>query len=963
MSAATGERFRRRIPRATYRLQFNRDFTFRDAARLVPYLAQLGISHLYASPILKARPGSAHGYDVIDYNVLNPELGTREDLDTLAATLHAHGMGLLVDIVPNHLGVMGSDNPWWLDVLENGPAARYADYFDIDWNPGRSTLRNRLLVPVLGDMYGVILERGELKLELDRATGSFAVRYFQHLMPIDPREYPRIFAGPRPRIDDMLAPEDPNRADFESLLDAFGRLPPVSDTSAEARAERYRDKEVHKRRLVRLCERSPALSAYIAAVVTEVNGRVGDPRSFDTLHELLEAQPYRLSYWRVAMHEINFRRFFDVNDLAALRMNDAAVFEDTHQLIFALLEAGIVDGLRIDHPDGLYDPRAYFERLQAHWLRANPDAGPLYILVEKILATHERLPDEWPVNGTTGYDFANLAGAWLVHGEAEARMTRLYRAFTGRGSDFDEIAWQSKKLVMRISLAAEVSVLAAQLDRIAQLDRHTADFTRSALQDAIVETIACFPVYRTYISERGVSDEDRHIVDWAVSVARKRSPAAEQSAFDFLRAVLLGERPGVHSVMTREFAMKFQQVSAPVMAKGVEDTAFYVYNRLVCLNEVGGEPKRFGVSTSAVHQSNQERLQHWPHSMLATSTHDTKRSEDVRARIAVLSEMPDRWRRHLSRWNRLNRAKRRVLDGRRAPSRNDEYLLYQVLLGAWPLDEREAASDEFRERIQAYAIKAAREAKSETAWLNPDEEYERCLTDFVARLLEKPERNAFLHDFTKLAAQVAWFGYLNSLSQTVLKLTAPGVPDIYQGTELPVFALVDPDNRRPVDFARHAQRLAEIRDCLSAGGLEELLPRLMQHWREGLAKLYITWAVLQLRREDPELFAQGSYEALRATGARAEHLCAFVRSFENRFLLVVIPRWFARLAGGEPALPLGRGIWGDTRIEWPQAPPLARFKDALTGEAITLAVEEDQTAALFAGDVLRRLPVAVLTGR
>ncbi|HEY7640612.1 MAG TPA: malto-oligosyltrehalose synthase [Steroidobacteraceae bacterium] len=923
------------FPRATYRLQFNHEFTFADAHRIVAYLARLGISHVYASPILKARPGSMHGYDVTDHTRLNPELGTQEEFEALVAALHQQGMGLIVDIVPNHLGVMGDDNFWWLDVLENGPAARSAHHFDIDWRPNRGSMRDRVLVPTLGDVYGAVLENGELPLQLDAATGSFAIRYHEHLFPIDPREYPRIFAQ-TPIPATLLAPDDPHRADFESLLNAFGNLPSRSDTSEDAIAIRYRDKEAHKRRLVRLLERSPEIKQYIDEAIAKLNGTPGDPRSFDALDALLEAQAYRLSYWRVAVDEINYRRFFDVNDLAALRMDETGVFDSTHRLIFELIDRGLVDGLRIDHVDGLYDPEAYLERLQ--W-------KPLYVVVEKILAPHERLPETWPVSGTTGYEFAALTTSWLVCNEYEVRMTRRYRQFTESDAPFEQIAYDSKRLVMRSSLAAEIEVLATQLDRIAQLDRHTADFTRAALREAIREVIACFPVYRTYVSHRGVSDEDRRIVNWAVNVARKRSAGAELSVFDFLRDVLLGERNEGRSESVRramlEFAMKFQQVTSPVAAKGVEDTAMYRYNRLVCLNEVGNDPGRYGISSAALHQANAEHARLWPHAMLATSTHDTKRSEDVRARIAVLSEIPELWKRHLARWTKLNRSKRRQLGEDPVPDRQDEYLLYQTLVGIWSPQEDSAT---LIERVQAYAVKAAREAKRSTSWISPNSEYERALTDFIADLLGDPERSAFLKDFRALAETVAFFGRINSLVQTVLKITAPGVPDFYQGTELPALTLVDPDNRRRVDFAKMQQQLDEVEHRSS----DERVT----------SKLYVMQKLLQLRREVPELFAHGDYQALQVEGVHKEHVFAFARTHEGRGCIVIVPRWTAKLMDAVNELPLRERVWADTRVVLGNGVQPAVLQDVLSGRQLGVGDRQGERSVSLA-EALAEFPVVI----
>lgn len=945
---STSGAFRSKIPRATYRLQFNRQFTFDDAARIVPYLAKLGISHVYASPILKARPGSMHGYDVVDHSQLNPELGTREDFDRLVETLHRHGLGLIVDIVPNHLGVMGNDNVWWLDVLENGPAARCAFHFDIDWRPNRGSMRDRILVPVLGDAYGIVLERGELRVQFDAASGNFSIHYHDHRLPIDPREYPRIFSKPIPET--LLPADDPNRGDFESLITSFSNLPPRDDTSTDAVAVRYRDKEAHKRRLVRLIERSPEVLSYVDDSVTAINGTAGQSDSFDALDSLLEAQAYRLSYWRVAVDEINYRRFFDVNDLAALRMNELSVFEITHKLIFELIEAGSIDGLRIDHSDGLYDPEEYFLRLQQRF-GGEPGERPLYVVTEKILAAHERLPESWLVHGTTGYEFAALSTTWLACGDEESRMTRRYRQFTENEATFDALAYESKRLVMRSSLAAEVEVLATQLDRIAHLDRHTADFTRAALREAIREVIACFPVYRTYISPRGVGDEDRRIIHWATGVARRRSTGAEVSVFDFLRSVLLGEaaegRPASHRQAMLEFAMKFQQVTAPVTAKGVEDTAFYRYNRLICLNEVGGDPSRFAVTSSGLHQANLERARSWPHSMLATSTHDTKRSEDVRARIAVLSELPDLWKRHLSRWSQLNRGKRRQVDDLPAPDREDEYLLYQTLAGLW---SAELDTETTIQRLQAYMTKAGREAKRSTSWINPNPDYEAAVSEFIVQLLSNPDRNAFLRDFSSLAATVTFFGRINSLVTTALKITAPGVPDFYQGTELPALTLVDPDNRAPVDFDAAARRLDSLAE------VTEVRPLLDD--ADGVrAKLFVTSKLLQLRAAHEQLFARGSYQPLQVEGEHKEHVFAFARVHEGRGIVVVLPRWTARLMRGEMTLPLGH-IWGDTKVIIGSAVGGA-LQETLAVRPVAVTPEGEERSLRIA-QVFAEFPLAVL---
>jgi (1->4)-alpha-D-glucan 1-alpha-D-glucosylmutase len=927
----------------------NREFTFADAARVVPYLATLGISHLYVSPILKARPGSMHGYDVTDHSKLNPELGTEEDFRALVDVLHHHEMGLVVDIVPNHLGVLGDDNRWWLDVLENGPASKFARNFDIDWRPNRTSLHDRLLIPVLGQPYGAALEQGEIRVEFDARCGEFCLRYFEHRFPIDPREYPRIFVGhPFPDSYDEAA------ADFLSLMTSFAGLPARHQLSEERSAERYRDKEAHKRRLTRLIERDPQVQAYINDVVASVNGTVGEAGSFDALDELHEAQAYRLAYWRVASEEINYRRFFDVNSLAALRMNDPEVFAATHVLIQRLVGEGHIDGLRIDHSDGLFDPEAYFATLRDQ-VRTD-DATPLYVVTEKILATHERLPESWAIQGTTGYEFGALVGAWLVDSSGDAAITKIWRNFVENAPTLEETAYQTRKLVMRVMLAPEVEALATQLDRLAQLDRYTEDFTRPALREAIIEVIASFPVYRTYISQRAVHDEDRHVIEWAVSVARKRSMAADVSVFDFLKQMLLVEpqRPAVaiHRPAMLEFAMKFQQVTAPVMAKGVEDTALYRFNRLVCLNEVGSDPRRFGVSVQAVHQENLERGRRWPLAMLATTTHDTKRSEDVRARIAVLSEIPELWRRHLTRWARINRSHRRIVNEVFVPDRHDEFLLYQTLLGVW---DPQAKADAQIARVQEYMVKAAREAKRNTSWLNVDEAYEEGLRTFIATVMEPRERSAFLHDFTRLAEIVSHFGFFNSLSILALKLCSPGVPDVYQGCEAVVLSLVDPDNRRPVDFADAQQQLAALQSGQRRPADEWANDLLAQGWR-GSAKLYVTATLLQLRRRYPALFASGQYEPLTVTGEQREHVLAFARQDDEHRLIVIVSRWTCRLLNAELREPVG-AVWTDAVVDLPELSD-TQLHEVLCDRHI-VAARADQRCVLPVSEALAHLPLAV----
>lgn len=985
------------IPRSTYRLQLHSGFNFDQATELIPYLALLGISHCYASPCLQARPGSPHGYDIINHGVLNTELGGDAAFTRLSDALHTHGMGLLLDMVPNHMGVMGNDNAWWLDVLENGQASNYAAFFDIDWNPLKSALRGKVLLPVLGGHYGSLLETAELELKFDVERGAFSVHYYEHEFPIDPGEYPRILRHDLARLEAQLGSEDSRLLAFQTLITAFEHLPSRSQTGAADIIERARDKEVHKASLARL-HRDSDIGCFLDENMATFNSRSG----IELLHELLENQPWRLAYWRVASDEINYRRFFDINDLAGLRMEDVDVFEATHGRTLELIAQGRVQGLRIDHPDGLYNPADYFHRLQSRVAMPEvltpadqsevlpvcdlPGAveKPFYLLVEKILAGHERLRSDWAVHGTTGYEFTNLVNGLFVDGSTEEKMDRIYVEFIGIDRKPDEILYSSKKLIMRAALASELNVLAQHLSRIAELDRHTRDFTLNSLREALSEVVACFPVYRTYVSARISTEDDRRYVDWAVKVAKKRSHAADASVFDFIREVLLIEiAEGKREEYRRQvlaFTMKFQQYTGPVMAKGMEDTAFYRYNRLVSLNEVGGEPERFGVSVAAFHHLLLERSQNWPHAMLGSSTHDSKRSEDVRARINVLSELPAEWRSHVRRWARLNRRKKRLLDGRQAPSSNDEYLLYQTLLGVWPLESMDAVElVDFRDRIKAYMQKAAKEAKLFTSWINPDQEYENAVSEFVEAVLNESDKNPFLTEFIAFQQPLSRIGLFNSLAQTLLKLTAPGVPDIYQGNELWDFSLVDPDNRRPVDYARREALLAQLRDTLEANpSLAQLADELMQNLPDGRAKLYLIHQCLHLRREQPALFADGDYQPLTVTGIHADHVCAFARSHGGQRAVIVVPRLVYRLTAGTELLDAGmwdEDIWGDTVIQMPEKNWYNHFNgqslqaamiETVNGNGEKNAAEnrdsETVSWSLPVSRVLSHFPVALLQG-
>ena len=935
-----------RIPRATYRLQLHGKFTFRDATRLLPYLAALGVSHVYCSPYLRARPGSTHGYDIVDHDELNPEIGTREDFDAFVAEMKRHGLEQLMDIVPNHMGVLGEDNDWWLDLLENGPASTLAEFFDIDWLPPSEHLAHRVLLPILGDHYGVELAGGKLQLAFEPRTGSFAVRYFEHRLPIDPQRYPRILA-PAVRALEALGPDVAHPAQaLRSLMEGFARLPARDETARARIDERNLNKEVLKGRLASLARTHAAVADAIARAVGALNGRADEPASFDELHDLLERQPYRLAYWRVAQDEINYRRFFDINSLAALRQEHRAVFDVTHRLILRLVRGGAVQALRIDHPDGLFDPREYFERLQEACGR------PTYVAVEKIVAPFENLPEDWAVHGTTGYRFANVVNGLFVDPAGESRLTRTYHAFIGNEETFEEIARRSRRIVLRTALASELTVLTSRLARIARGHRNTRDFTFTTLREGLADVIAAFPVYRTYIDDH-VGTEDRRYIDWAITRARAESRAADVSVFDFLRDVLTCELPAASPTMAasvRFFARKFQQLTSPVMAKGVEDTAFYVYNRLVSLNDVGGDPAEFGFPPARFHRASSHRARHWPHTMLATSTHDNKRSEDVRARIDVISELVAEWRLQLSKWRRMNAAKKTEVDGAMAPSANDEYLLYQVLLGCYPAEGRHA--DEYVGRIVDYMRKATREAKQRTSWANPNEPYEAATESFVRALLSEHAGNAFLEDLRAAVKPVAWIGWFNSLAMAAVKLTSPGVPDIYQGNETWDLSLVDPDNRRPVDYDRREAMLAELaREGDPAIAASDMLARI----EDGRAKLYVIWRLLQHRKRHEALFREGGYTAVRATGLNARHLLAFARRHGGEAAITVVPRLLAGLGVRPGTTPCEPSLWGEARIELPFLEEGTVLQELFSGRELVV-----ENGGLKVSDVLARFPVAVL---
>ena len=955
-----------RIPSATYRVQLHKDFTFNQAREIVPYLRDLGITDLYASPFFQASAGSTHGYDIVDHNHLNPEIGTEAEFDDLVAELHKHGMGLVADFVPNHMGIAEATNGWWMDVLENGPSSLTAACFDIDWHPLKGELDNKVLLPILGDQYGKVLERGELKLSFE--AGVFSLHYYEARLPINPRTYNLILQVALNELSPKAAGLPTleiagsggghyHLAELQSIMTQLDKMPPRTTTDRVQIAERAREKEVAKVRLDQLCTEHADVAAAIQKATEIFSGQPGDPRSFDRLDQLIDAQAYRLSYWRVAAEEINYRRFFDINTLAAIRVELPDVFEATHQLLWRLLESGAVTGLRIDHPDGLYDPRGYFMQLQQNYARLTgtrlpEDGRGVYLLGEKILSGNEVLREDWPVHGTTGYDFTTQVTQLLVDGRHEKSFSETYQKFLGRYVHFPTLVYEKKRLTMRLSLANDINVLGFILNRLSERNRLVRDFTLNALTAVVRVVIACFPVYRTYLTHgQPPSPADRAVINRAVALAKRQNPGMEASIFDFLREILLFHFPpqtDPAGIAEHErFVMKFQQCTGPIMAKGLEDTAFYIYNRLVALNEVGGEPQQFGITPAEFHRYNSHNARHWPHTMLASSTHDTKRAEDTRARIAALSELPTEWRQALRSWSSLNRKHRTDVDGEPAPSPNEEYLLYQILLGTWPGAFESLTDDEhatYVRRIQEYMTKAIKEAKVNSSWIQPNEPWDEAVRKFIDKILRRGKgRNAFSAAIAPLAARIAELGVVNSLAQTVLKLTVPGVPDIYQGNDLWDFSLVDPDNRRPVDYAKRREALASI------AGAD---PRqLLQDWPDGRIKLIVTRAILQYRGENAALFAQGAYRPLELTGKYAENAVAFIREHEDAAVLVIAPRLSARV--GFPPL---AERWEDTTVTLEDSDAARPWRELFTGRPI----KADLAHGLPLAETLTALPVAVL---
>ena len=892
-------------PRATLRLQFHRGFTLDDALARIDYIAGLGVSHIYASPLTRARAGSTHGYDVVDFGMINPELGGEEALRRLADALAARGMGLILDIVPNHMGVGGSENAWWLDLLEWGQASPYAEFFDIDWYPPDASLRGRLLAPFLGTPYGEALERGELLLKADPDRGEFFVAYGEHRFPIRPQDYPRIIGQMSPPLQQSLA------GPFETPDDARAAKQALAQVMARSADDVGR-----------------ALQAF-------GTGLAGRAR----LHDLLERQHYRLAWWRTAADEINWRRFFDIAGLAGLRIERPRVFDAVHALPLRLYAEGVIDGLRIDHVDGLADPTAYCRKLRA---QLDARRGGAYLVVEKILGTGEALPAAWPIDGTSGYDFMAEAGALLHDRQGESALTALWSEATGRQADFATEVRAAKRQILAGSLGAELDRAARAFHRQMRQEASARDLTLAGLRRALAELVVHFPVYRTYLTAEGPdardgqNARDRQLIDRAAAGARRSVAAADRPALAYILDRLT-ERPEPALIA------RFEQLTAPVTAKSVEDTAFYRYGRLISRNEVGSDPEEFALGVQAFHEACRRRQESFPDAMLATATHDHKRGEDLRARMAVLSELAPEWRDAVGRWRELAAPLRTLLDDGPAPETADELMLYQTLVGAWPggLD----VDDEFTTRIVDWQRKAIREAKQRSSWAVPDEAYEQGSREFAENLIHGREGHRVRAELAEFVGRIGAAGAVNSLAATLLRLTVPGVPDLYQGCDFWDFSLADPDNRRPVDYDARCQALDQ------AASPRDLLAR----WRDGRVKQAVIVRALALRKARPDLFAAGAYRPLAVQGQLAGHAMAFLRMHETEVAITVVTRLAARLLGDMPLIP--PEAWGDTAVLLPDDIASDSFVDVLCGSA---ALAADRRLALR--EILGNLPVTLLHG-
>lgn len=989
------------LPGATYRLQFNQYFTLKQAASLVDYFHALGITDCYSSPLFMASPGSIHGYDITDYAKINPEIGSEEDLRAFAMLLRQKQMGLILDVVPNHMYIGDLSNPWWLDILENGPSSEYAPYFDIQWKPPKAVLANKVLLPFLAQQYGRALEDQEIKI-VHRGDVFFAECY-QKKLPIAQRTWSLILSPVLKKVKPELGENSTDVMELESIISALTHLPPLFEKSTEKLKEAKREKQVIKRRLKSLLKFSKEIQLALDRSLTELNGMKSNPLSFDSLDELLSQQAYRLCFWKVATEEINYRRFFDVNELAAIRVEEPEVFSAVHELVFWLLQQGWVTGIRVDHVDGLYDPEQYlkdlqegcrqacllqnhnngtnsthneekqskpennsgeFEEKESRMLLPKDPNRPFYIVVEKILSQNEELQPQWCVYGTTGYDFLNLLNGIFIDRESKKAFQDIYAQFADVPQRLNDMVYTCKKLIMYVSMSSEIHALSLLLDRISEQHRWSQDLTLGSLRYALREVIACFSVYRSYFrdAQDGASQESQKHILAAIREAKRRNRPTNETIFDFIRSVLLFEDPeGLSAAQKKErriFAMRFQQLTGTIMAKGVEDTFFFRSYALASLNEVGAQWGAFGVPLERFHAENQKRLEKWPDTLLASSTHDTKRGEDCRARINVLSEIPQEWKEAVTFWHEMNYSKKKIEEEAQIPSQNEEYLIYQELLGTWPFDGIDSkTSPEYLKRMQRHIKKALREAKVHTTWMNPNEEYEAAVDEFIQKILSLELQNNFVRNFDQFASRVLHAGIFNSLSQTLIKMTVPGIPDFYQGSELWNLSLVDPDNRGVVDYSDRIRYLDQLQKR-AVKDKPSLINELKKTIADGKLKLYLISQVLNFRKAHQQLFARGSYVPLQAAGEQQEHLIGYARQLGKKRIIILTSRFFTKL-GIDKEGGIDPQHWSDSMMIMPSDWVQTHYRDLFTSLEVIPQLNNEKTV-IYASQVFTSLPFCFL---
>ncbi len=927
------------IPVSTYRIQFRPEFGFDSASEILQYLKELGISTIYASPVFKSRKASIHGYDIVDPAEINPELGGTEKFDILVRKTKELGLGWLQDIVPNHMAY-DSENRYLMDILEKGIHSKYHGYFDIEWDHPYDNLKGRVLAPFLGEFYGTCLDRADIKLKFNKNGFSFS--YFDFIFPLRIEDYLWVLKFDLHLLEQKVGRESGDFLSFSGIIHEFEKI-----CAEDVPFDRDARISSAKASLEKLYYTSGQISTHLDSVLTHINGAEGQPATFCALDELLSRQNFRFSYWKVGNEELNYRRFFTINGLMCMRIEDRPIFDFVHMLIFRLAKENKLDGLRIDHLDGLYNPMEYLHRLK----EVLPD---IYVIAEKILDPFEALPDDMNLQGTTGYDFLNFNNGIFVDKENEKKFKNLYIHFTGMRTSYKELVAAKKRLFMGMHMAGDIDNLAHLLKKILGASRYGRDMTIYGLKRGIVEMMAQFPIYRTYVFAGHLSRHDEVYIKEAAARAKNNQPGLVYELDLIERTLLLyygAETPDAERQEWEHFTNRFQQLSGALMAKGMEDTTFYIYNRLMSLNEVGGDPSIFGVTLKDFHEFNNFKLSKWRNSLNATGTHDTKRGEDVRARINVLSEMPEEWISALRVFSKANRKFKKAHNGNLAPEKNDEYLIYQVLLGAYPFSDTELPA--FRLRIKEYIVKAIREAKVHTAWIKPDSAYEEACVNFVEAILD-PERSPdFMKSFLAFQKKIAFFGVFNSLSQVLLKIASPGVPDFYQGTELWDFNLVDPDNRRLIDFKKRSDFLYGIKT--RENDLVALVKELLAGKEDGRIKLFTIYRAIRARNEFMELFRNGDYMALEVKGRCSDHLIAFARKSQDACCVVIVPRFLSKIIGTGD-LPLGRGVWQDTAITLPDgfSPELHNI---FTGESINKGRTVD------VADILNVFPLALLVGR